>query len=98
MEEIQQHANEFNEISDQVHMCNLDNVIHAAKLKRLGDAHEARAKAIRMKLRGEVQRIRRHKHGCNKHGVKNLSKAISDQQAKGLMCVARDRDTDDGGK
>jgi len=54
VEEIQQHATDFNEISAQVHGCNLDNVIHAAKIKRLGDAHEARAKAIRMKLRGCV--------------------------------------------
>ncbi len=51
-----------------------------------------------MKLRGEVQKKRRHKHGCNKQGVKHLSKAIGDQQAKALMCVARDQDTEDGGK
>ena len=98
VEEVQQYATEFTEILDQVHTCSLDNVIHAAKLKRLGDMHEARAKAIRMKLRGEVQKARRHKNCCSKHGVKNLSKTIGEQQAKCLMCVARDRDTEDGGK
>ena len=96
--EVQQLATECTKIMEQVHECSLDNIIHAAKLKRLGDMHEARAKSIRDKLRGEVQKTRRHNNNCGKHGVKSLSKAIGEQRGKNLMCVARDRDTEDGGK
>ena len=51
VEEVQQYATEFSELVEQVNTCSLDNVVHAAKLKRLGDMHEARAKAMRSKLR-----------------------------------------------
>lgn len=98
IEEAQTNAIQMGEILTQANMCDLDKVIHAAKLRRLAEAHASRAKAIRDKLRAEVQNAKATNKSCKKFGVKNLSAAIRDQKAQALTCVARDRDTKDGGK
>ena len=79
-------------------MCDLSNVIHTAKLTRIGDAHIAKAKAYEAKVKAEVIQARRQGNDCKDKGIKNLSKAISGPRAKPLTCVQRDRDTSDGGK
>ena len=96
--EIQQHATEMKEMLDLIQECDIDNVIHAAKARRIGDMHIEKAKCIRSKLQGEVQKIKMLRNSCRRHGVKNLSAAIGEQQGNALLCIARDRDTEDGGK
>ena len=60
--------------------------------------HIEKAKSIRSKLQNEVQKIKRVRNSCRKHGVKNLSAAIGEQQCNALLCIARGEDTQDGGK
>ena len=78
--------------------CDAHNVIHAAKIMRIGDMHIEKAKLTRAKLQGEILKMRRDRNSCKKHGVKNLSAAIGEHQANALLCIARDKDTEDGGK
>jgi len=96
--EVKQHAVEMKEMLERARECSIENVIHAAKVRRIGDMHIDRAKCIRAKLQGEVQRIKRSRNSCKCQGVKNLSAAIGEHQGNALLCIARDKDTDDGGK
>ena len=85
-------------ILSEVLECDPENVIHAAKIRRLADEHAKRAKAIRDQLRAEVRRAKAGENSCNKTGVKSISAAIGEQKAQAITCIIRDRDTEDGGK
>ena len=76
----------------------VDNIIHAAKITRMGEMHILKAKAMIGKLKSEITKVRRAANSSKIDGVKHLSKAIGDKPAKPLTCVVRDRDTADGGK
>lgn len=97
IEDIQHNARYVGEILGEVTVCDLENVIHAAKIRRLAEAHANRAKAIRDQLRAEVRRAKVAQNSCKQFGVKNLSAAIGDQKAQAITCVIRDQDTGDGG-
>ena len=47
------------EMLDLLHGCDLNNVIHAAKARRVGDMHIEKAKSTRSKLQAEVHKIKR---------------------------------------
>ena len=96
IEDIQSNARYVGGILSEVTECDPDNVIHAAKIRRLAEAHAKRAKSIRDQLRAEVRKAKAGKNSCNKTGVKSLSAAIGDEKARAITCVVRDRDTDDG--
>jgi hypothetical protein len=98
IDDIQHNARYVGEILSEVAECDTDNVIHAAKIRRLAEAHAKRAKAIRDQLRAEVRRAKVAQNSCKQFGVKNLSAAIGDQKAQAITCVIRDQDTSDGGK
>ena len=53
---------------------------------------------LRSKLKGDITKAKRMKNSCRKAGVKHLSKAIGEKQAKPLTGVVRDRDTVHGRK
>ena len=57
--EVQQHAIEAHEMLQEMQQCDLGNVIHAAKITRLGEAHIRRAKGIRGKLKDEIAKIKK---------------------------------------
>ena len=98
IDDIQSNARYVGEILSEVTVCDLENVIHAANIRRLAEAHAKRAKAIRDQLRAEVRRAKVAQHSCKQFGVKNLSTAIGDQKAQAISCVIRDQDTGDGGE
>ena len=78
--------------------CDLSNVIHAAKIARLGEAHKQKAQAYLAKPKGEIAKDSRERNICSRNGGKHLSAAISEQKGKPMTNMCRDRDTDDGGK
>ena len=60
--------------------CDLDNIIHSAKLKRLGELHSMRAQNLVSKAKGEVTKARREAKTSNIRGIKHMSKAIGDPE------------------
>ena len=91
-------AMEVSDMLAQVRTCNVDNTIHTAKLTRLSEAHKAKAKAYTTRQREEVRKAKRHKNDSKDKGLKHISKAIGDPQARPLTCVYRDRDIVEDGK
>ena len=91
--EIQKLGTEFKEMMEQAKECDISNSIHAAKIKRLGELHTTRAQSLIAKAKGEVTKAKREENTSKVHGIKNMSKAIGDPQAKPLTCVCRDQDT-----
>lgn len=89
--EIQEHLIQISE-------CKIDNIMHVAKVQRLGEQHIQTAKHLASKAKAEVMRAKRGVNSSKKDGIKHLSKGIGNQPAKPLTCVKRDRDTPDGGK
>ena len=78
--------------------CDQSNVIHAAKITRIGEAHKQSATQYLARVKNEVDRQKRDRNSCTKSGGKHLSAAISEQKGKPMTNIVRDRDTDDGGK
>ena len=76
----------------------MSNVIHAAKIARLGEAHKQKAQAYLGKVKGEIAKDSRERNTGSRYGGKHLSAAISEQKGKPMTNICRDRDTDDGGK
>ena len=72
IDEIQNNAIHIWEILCDVDTCDLGNVIHAAKVRRLADIHASRAKAIRDQLKVEVRKAKAKQNSCKQFGVKNL--------------------------
>ena len=54
LEEVQQGATEFHEIKEQVESCDVTNVIHSAKITRLGASHISRARSLMDKCKSVV--------------------------------------------
>lgn len=98
LEHVQQHAIEMHEMLQDIQDVNLQNVIHAAKVRRMADLHDAKAKVIRDHLKAEIQKVRRYANACKKSGIRSLSKAVGEQRVNALTCTVKDKDTNDGGK
>ena len=96
--EVHQHAVETQEILEQIRECKIDNIMHAAKIQRLGEQHVLRAKSVASKARAEVMQVKRGINSSKNDGIKHLSKAIGNEPAKPLTCVKIDRDTPGGGR
>ena len=54
VEEVLNTATEVSEMLTHVRSCNVQNVIHAANLIRIGEAHKAKAKAFATRQKEEV--------------------------------------------
>ena len=78
--------------------CDVFNIIHVAKLERLGEMHTKQAKANMSKMYDEFNQAKRERFSCKKTGIKSISRAIEGSKAQPLVCVERDRNTSDGGK
>ena len=98
IESIQRAAQEIEDMRQQVQTCDIRNTIHAAKAARIVEAHIQKARSYMAKMREEVRKVRKEQNSSAKTGVKNLSRAIGDDQAQPLIVVERDCDTKDGGK
>ena len=96
IEEMQKLGSEVKEVLEHFETCDLSNVIHAAKITRLGEAHTQKAQAYLAKVKGEIANSTRERNTCAKYGGKYLSAAISEQKGKPMTNIVRDQDTDDG--
>ena len=72
VQEVLNTATEVVEMLAQVRSCNAENVIHVAKLIRLSDAHNAKAKASATRQREEVRKAKRHQHDSKDKGLKHM--------------------------
>ena len=95
--ELQQ-CQEIVDMFEQTQHIKVDNIMDAARLRRIGELHVIKAKNLRVKVKSEAIRINREANSNNTNGIKKLCRHIGDPPAKPLTCVKRDRDTDDGGK
>ena len=98
IEEVQKFGGEAKAALEQIEACDINNVIHAAKIARYGEAHKQMAQSYMAKAKGEVEKATKERNSSNKDGRKHLAAAISEQTGKPLTNVCRDRDTSDGGK
>lgn len=76
------------------------DTLQIPRLIRLADKHKAAAGALRQKARNHAIKLRRTANSdkAKSKGIKAISKAIGEAQAKPIMFVKRDQDTFDGGK
>ena len=74
------------------------NVIHAAKVVRLGKAHAKKAQGVAERAIAENATNCKEVNSSKANGAKHISKAIGSKQGQPLIVVGRDRDTKDGGK
>ena len=95
--DIRQVAQEVHEMETEVATCDTRNVIHAAKLQRLGNAHADKAKVFRGKLKAQINRDSKQRNSNKKNGIKHMAKTIGDKCGQALTAVERGRDTPDGG-
>ena len=78
--------------------CDVLNPIHAAKIIRVANNHSEKSKRLKQQMATEVSRENNDANSEGSQGLKRIPKAISDNQAKPLMSIQRDQDTEDGGK
>ena len=69
IDEVQQAAQEFKEMLTQMLGCDPQNVIHAAKIQRLGEQHAARAKVYNAKVKSELTKAKRQAYECPSKGI-----------------------------
>ena len=96
--EVQLHAKEVQEMLQEFGTCDFSNIIHAAKITRIGEKHIRKARGLFGKIKDERNKAKREINSSKTEGIKALSRAIGDAPAKPLTCVFRDRDTEDGGE
>ena len=97
VDEVQKYGAEVKEILEQIGTCDLENVIHAAKIARYGEVHTRMAQSYIARAKGEVEKAKRENNSKGTDGGKQLARAIGDPAGKSLTCVCRDQDTNDGG-
>ena len=95
--EFQKFGVEMRELLELIGQCDLDNVIHSAKITRCEEAHKRLAQQYLQKTEGEVEKIVKQKNSSGDDVGKHLAVAIGEQPAKPLANVRRDRDIADGG-
>ena len=86
------------EIAHETDECELRNVIHAAKLQRMANAHANLASKYRARMKEECHRVRKTKNSNKADAVKNMAKELRDNPAQPLRCIERDQNTRDGGQ
>ena len=59
VDQLQEAAKEFASLSKQVEECDIDNVIHAAKIMRIADEHDKKAQRYRAKMAHEGTKMKR---------------------------------------
>ena len=84
LEPVQQGATEFHEIREQVESCDVANVIHSAKITRLGAIHINKAWSLIDKCTSVVSKSKIQENSQGGEGVRNISNAIGDAKAKAL--------------
>ena len=97
IEEVQKFGGEAKAALEQIEACNINNVIHAAKIARYGEAHKQMAQSYMAKAKGEVENNTKERNSSNKDGGKHLAATIGEQTGKPLTHVCRGRDKNDGG-
>ena len=55
IDEVQKFGSEAMAAKEQIEACNINNVIHAAKIARYGEAHKQLAQSYMAKAKGEVE-------------------------------------------
>jgi len=80
VEEVLNTATEVSEMLTHVRECNVQNVIHAAKLIRIGEAHKTKAKVFATRQKEKAKKAKRHKHDAKDKGFKHMSEAIGEMQ------------------
>ena len=96
IQDVQNAAVEFEEMLGEMTKCDPDNIIHTAKITRLGELHRNKAESYNNKLTSEIRQAKHEVNNDKKSGIKHISKAISGPRAKPLTCVNRERDSQDG--
>ena len=70
----------------------MNNVIHAAKVVRLGEAHIKRAGEVTKRMNAERTKNCREANSSKAKGATFISKAIGSKQGQPLIVVESDRD------
>ena len=86
------------EALELIEECNIDNVIHSAKIARCGEAHKRLAQRYFAKAKGEVEKVTKERNSSGDDGGKHLAAAVGEHLGKPLTNVCRGQDTSDGGK
>ena len=98
IEEIEQAATEFHEMAQEVETCDIDNVIHSAKLTRLGSMHHNKAKSLMEKCKRIVKKAKTEENSKGGEGIRKISNLIGEAKAKALTGIERDKDMSNGGR
>jgi len=98
VDQLQEAAKEFANMNKDLQECDIDNLIHAAKIMRIGEEHARKAQSYRAKVANESTKLRRELNSDKTQGGKHLSKAIGSKATQPLVVVERDQHTKDGGK
>lgn len=72
--EVLNAANEVFEMLAQVRTCNVDNIIHPAKMIRLSETHKAKAKTYTARQREEVRKAKRQQNDAKDKGSSTCPK------------------------
>ena len=88
IEEVLNAAIEVSEMLAEVRTCNVDNVIHTAKLTRLNESHTAKAKTYTTRQREEVRKAKRHQNDSKDKALKHIPNTIGEAAR---VCVQRPR-------
>lgn len=92
----EQYVIELWEISETFDSIEVANILHVARAQRAGELHIRRAK-YSTKAKSATWKNANYGHSCATRGLKKVSRNISEQPAKPLIYVKRDRYTPDGG-
>ena len=60
--------------------CDPDNIIHTAKITRLGELHRNKAESYNNKLKSEIRQAKHEVNNDKKSGIKHISKPSVDQE------------------
>ena len=85
-------------MSDAINDLDPMNIIHAARIGKLGQSHTDKAQALKAKIRAEARKLKAQAIADKKKGIKVISKLISEPPAQPLLFFKRDRDNGEGAK
>ena len=72
VDQLQEAANEFASMHKELQQCDTDNIIHAAKIMRIGEEHTKKAQIYRARTVNESTRLRREINSDKTQGGKHL--------------------------
>ena len=76
---MEKDAQEIGDMKNEISRCDLTNVIHTAKLKRMAEQHWNKAKVQEAKAKEEIKRSVKEKNSDKKGGMKSISRHIGEQ-------------------